>query len=317
MPRPTAKPVELSGTFEATRWRSPNEGDTYQVGFLDDGTAVCGNAPEGDLIPGVGYTFYGSWNTHARHGKQFKFSQYLKREPHSREGLVGYLRKFAPGVGPVIAGKLWDAFGSDAVTVLRSEPERAAEAVGPRLPVAKALEASAALKALAATEQTRIELLGLFAGRGFSGALVDLCIQQWGLLAPVRIKRDPFALLVHGFPSCGFARCDTLYLELGHNPARLKRQVICLWHLATSDTSGSTWLPADVLRQRLGEQVGAAKVKTKRAVQIGMRSGWLAVCHDEAGQVWIAEGKRARNEAYLAEKLLELVVAVNRMEVLA
>ena len=275
------------------------------IGYLEDGTCVKGNAEEGELVPGLPYQFFGSWEEHPKHGKQFKFQQFLKREPHSRHGLVAYLERYAPNIGPTLAARLYDAFGGEAVKVLRTQPEQAAAACD-RLTIEKAVEASEALKKLAALEDTKIELTNLFAGRGFPGALVDECVTKWHILAPARIKRDPFTLLVHGMAGCGFARCDRLYLDLGLPADRLKRQVICLWHVIRSDMSGNTWLPAEEVVQQLRQHVSGAAVKPQKAIRGGVMAGWLAKREDADGVLWIADGERAANEKYLAEQLIDL-----------
>lgn len=295
--------TDLIGVYANTRFRSTDS--TFVIGFLEDGTCVKGNAEEGELIPGCPYQFFGAWEEHAKHGRQFKFQQFLKKEPHSRHGLVAYLERYAPNIGPTLAARLYDAFGSEAVKVLRTQPEQAAAACD-RLTIEKAIEASHALKELVALEDTKIELTNLFAGRGFPGALVDACVAKWHILAPAKVRRDPFTLLVNGMTGCGFARCDRLYLDLGLPPDRLKRQVICLWHVINSDMSGNTWIAAHDAMTQLKQHVSGAAVKPKKAVRAGVLSGWLAKRIDAEGKWWLADGQRATNEKYLAERLLDL-----------
>jgi exodeoxyribonuclease V alpha subunit len=315
-----AQQTTHTGVFNRTRWRSPDEdGVTPRIiGCLEDGTTVIGQADDGDLVPGLTYQFYGRWEEHPEHGKQFKFSQLSIKEPHSRHGVIAYLIRYATGVGPAVASRIWDAFGAESVAVLRTQPELVVSImpIGRYLPLEKAQTASAALRDLAELEDTKIELTNLFAGRGFPGALIEECVDRWRILAPARIKRDPFCLLVEGLTGCGFARCDRLYADLGLPVDRIKRQVICLWHILKSDGSGNTWSDLDSAAVRLGEMIGGAKVKPKKAIKIGVRAGWLAVHEDESGKLWLAEGERARSESYLAEKLIELgkwaVIAQNR-----
>lgn len=294
---------ELTGIYETTRWRAKDDSN-YTIGLLDDGIAVCGTAEEGALIPGCSYLFRGRWDESAKFGKQFKFVQFVQREPASRHGLVHYLARYAPGIGPVIAGQLYDAFGGEACKVLRTKPELAVSAA-PRLTIERAHAAARALQALAALEETKIELTNLFAGRGFPGLLVDACCEKWGILAPRRVRRDPFTLLVNKLPGCGFLRCDRLYMDLGHNPGKLKRQMICLWHALNSDTSGNTWIPESQAIAALEAAVSGAKLKPEKALALGVRARWLARL--EHGQErWIADYERAKSERELAEQLIAM-----------
>ena len=302
-----SKQTSYVGVFDRVKWRAPDESNRI-IGTLEDGVTVLGVAEEGELVPGLPYEFFGIESIHEDYGKQLKFTMFTQKEPHSRHGVVAYLERYAPGVGPAVATRLWDAFGADAVKTLRTQPEAvvAIATIGRFLTLEKAQAASQALKAIAELEDTKIELTNLFAGRGFPGVLIEECITRWRILAPARIRRDPFSLLVYEMPGCGFARCDRLYTDLGLPLDRLKRQVICLWHVLHSDSSGNTWVPAEVAVERLGSMVSGAKVRPKKAILLGCRAGWLARRKDDAGKLWLAEGDRARAEAYLAEKLVEL-----------
>lgn len=286
---------ELSGVFDSTRWRAPDS--DYTIGYLEDSTCITGHAAEGELLLGLSYRFFGRWVEHAKYGQQFQFSHFVKVEPHTRHGVIAYLTKYAPNIGPATAARLWTAFGSNAVEVLRTQPEQAAAAVA-GLSHPGAVAAAARLEELAAMEDTKIALTDLFAGRGFPGALIDQLIERWKVTAPARVQRDPFTLLVNNFKGAGFARCDRLYLDLGLDPAKLKRQVICLWHIIHSDMSGSTWFAAKECVRQLGEHVSAVKVDGIRAVECGVRAGWLA-----RRDSWLAEGKKAASEERLAGRI--------------
>lgn len=272
---------------------------------------IKGRDDDCGLLPGLEYRIFGRWGEHPKHGPQFEFRQFVKSEPHSRHGLIHYLRRYAPGIGPALSGRLFDRYGSDAVLILRTEPERAAAEIhGLRIDIAK--DAAAALVPLAEFEETKIELTDLLAGRGFPHKLVDQCIKAFGILAPQRIKRDPFTLLVRGFSGCGFNRCDRLYMELGNDPTRLKRQMICAWHALKSDSSGNTWFPirtaVDAIVRNVG---GVGELRVKRALRLGQRSGWLRMRNDgpggKGGAWWVAEGRSGWNERVLAMCIGELM----------
>ena len=255
----TAQLDELTGVLNRERWRPSSSdidaGNHFVIADLEDKTSIKGNAAPGELIPGLTYRFFGNWDDpHPKYGRTFCFRQFTKAEPHSRFGLVKYLARYAPGVGPRIAGMLYDAFGSDACKTLRTDPERASGAVKGLTPE-KAREASKVLQELSLLEDTKIELTNLFAGRGFPSILVDQVIARWGVFSPKRIQKDPFSLLVYGFAGCGFARCDRLYMDLGLPPTKLKRQMICAWHTIREDRQGHTWLPIGQIDQLVKSSV--------------------------------------------------------------
>ena len=297
------KQTEFRGTFSREFIRFD---DSTLVGALSDGMRIKGKAEPGELIPGVPYIFFGVWGDY-RGEKQFQFKQFLKAEPHTKYGLVKYLESTAPNVGPVIAGRLFDAFKQDAVRVLRTDPAMASAAVS-GLPLDKAEEASHVLKLNAALEETRIDLMDLFVGRGFPSRLANEVINKWGVHAPGRIRRDPFSLLVEGFKGCGFARCDRLYTDLGLPLDSLKRQMICLWNAMQEQNNGHTWHPLWSITSQMKRLV-SGNVRPEKAIELGTRSGWLVVRGEEKDR-WIAIGHYAKNESQLAWSISRLIESV-------
>jgi len=306
--------VELTGTLLREKWRpkdSERPGDTFVMAELEDGTTVKGNAPVGDLTPGLPYKFVGQWEQPNKWGKQFKFTGFTKSEPHSRFGVIKYLQKYAPGIGPGIAGFLFDCYGSGAVKNLRNDPSRACIDVNRSARRCVLIEeaahnAAVALRELSLLEDTRIELANLMAGRGFPGSLTEILLKQWGPLAPVRIKRDPLSLMVYGFPGCGFARCDKLYCDLGLPPGRIKRQMICLWKAIKDNSDGHTWHPFAWANATLQKAIGGCPANLNRALKLGVRSGWLAVHTDAKGVHWVAHGEAARAEQEVVDSVAML-----------
>lgn len=267
---------------------------------------VTGNDHSGELAPGIEYRFLGQWVDNPKYGKQFKFDQYVQCEPNSRGGVVGYLKKNAPGVGPVIASRLWDSFQHDAVRILRTDPEQAASQTK-GLTFQTAREASAALELVKEHEETKIDLTNLLQGRGFPSSTIDNILKQWKLHAPKRIKKDPFCLLVAGFAGAGFSRCDALYIELGHNPAKLKRQMLCVWNEMRKDMQGHTWFSLSWCKSKIEQLIGSAETNPQRALKLGVRSKWLSARRDGDGQWWFSEKGKAGNERVIAEVVRRLL----------
>jgi exodeoxyribonuclease V alpha subunit len=296
MARP-AGPKELVGVVRRVQYRGD---DGFVVAALDCGAAVVGEDPAGDLMPGVTFRFLGRWTRHPQYGEQFAFSTFTRHAPHDEAGVIRYLKQEAPHVGEVIARKLWERYGSDAVVVLRTRPAEVAAAG--IMSAVHAGEAAAALEALAGMEATRIDLGALFDGRGFPRSLIQACIARWGSRAPERIRRDPFVLMTGGLSGCGFLRCDALYLALGHSPARLKRQALCCWQALREfgDRGGDTWFPVERVAQELRRKLRDA-ARPKDAAKLALRARWLARYRDRDGKLWLAEAEKAAAERRLAE----------------
>lgn len=309
----------LTGVLSRIVWSSPEDGNDYKIAKLSTGQTILGNAPENEFIIGQTYTLQGTW----KQGKEFRgvkerqfhFTKFERHEAHTRIGLVHYLEKFCPGIGPTLAGRIFDKYQQEAVSKLRTSPAEVAEAIhGISLEVAQA--ASEELKKNVKFEEARIELNQLFAGKGFSKQLINMTLKKWGVQAASRIRRDPFCLLVEGFPSAGFARCDRLYVEQGKKLYRLKRLMLFIWHQVRESLEGHTWhdakeIIAKLRRDASVSEEGADSMKSAdkrilRAIELGVRSGWLAIKKTDKG-IFVSEGKSAENEDVIADVVLKIV----------
>lgn len=314
---PTRAETELAGRLVRIRWQADDLAAI--IAYIDGGTAGspgdrCVRGPtDPDDFPAVGqqYRFFGKWELHAKYGEQFNFWTYTRVVPHDRAGVVAYLVAVADSIGEGRARKIWDAFGSDSVRIVREEPERIAGAGIMRIEAAR--EAAISLAEEVEFESVKIDLLALFAGRGFqAGKLIKETIKRWGAKAPEFIRRNPYLLMLRKMPSAGFKRCDKLYLDLGGDRGRLKRQALCAWDYLRRDSSGHTWFQARTVGQAVLDAVPAAVADPKRALRLAIKAGKLAKRRDDAGEVWLAETRHAWNEQTVAIKVQELLAAVPR-----
>jgi len=300
--------VEFTARFQSVIWAA-EDGSAVIASTVDSNggkhvvKGALGAGPS--FQSGLAYRFHGSWERHEKHGEQFVFATYSAVLPHDRRGIIVYLVSIAENVGEKRAERLWDIFGSDAVEVLRKQPERVVEAG--IMTADAAAEASQSLHDEAAFEHVKIDLLGMFAGRGFQAAkLIPACLQRWGARAAERVRHNPYLLLAKRLPSAGFNRCDRLYLDMGGNPRRLKRQALCAWNAIRSDSTGHTWFPGEnVARDLIAKVSGAEPV---RALRLALR-GKLLAKHKDATGVWLAENRKAHNEAIVADKVKEMIAA--------
>jgi hypothetical protein len=309
----------LTGVLSKIVWASPEDGNDYKIAKLSTGQTVLGNAPENEFIIGQTYTLQGSWKLGKEFRgvkeRQFHFTKFERHEAHTRIGLVHYLEKFCPGIGPTLAGRIFDKYQQEAVSKLRTFPAEVSETVpGISLEVAQA--ASEELKKNVKFEEARIELNQLFAGKGFSRQLINMVLKKWGVQAASRIRRDPFCLLVEGFPSAGFARCDRLYVEQGKKLYRLKRLMLFIWHQVRESLEGHTWHDAKEIIAKLRrdasvsdegtDSMKSADKRILRAIELGVRSGWLAIKKTDKG-IFVSEGQSAENEDVISKVVLGIV----------
>ena len=261
-----------------------------------------------ELTSGLSYRFYGTWQNHERHGKQFQAKTFVRCQPHGQAGVIRYLVTTCRGcgVGHGTAQKLWDAFQGDAVRILREQPEVAAAAVGMQhFTDAKAAAASAVLNEESALEAVSIDLIDLLGGRGFPRDTGKRAVAEWGNKAAGLVRKNPYLLM--RFRGCGFARTDQLYLDQGGNPASLKRQALCAWYAVARDTEGNTWHKPELVEAGLRARVSGAAVQPVPAMILAKRAGVLAVCRNGDGRPWLAEQRKADNERTVAEHVLAML----------
>jgi exodeoxyribonuclease V alpha subunit len=290
--------IELLVSLEKQRW-----GDTVILSCINERATrfsttevtVKTSAEPEELQVGITYRFYGYWTQHPRWGAQFHASSFVLCEPHGSAGIVAYLRR-APGVGAVTAMKLEELWGDRAVEFLREDPTRCVKESKLRgLNEERAERASVFLRRQKGTEDATIDLMGMFAGRGFPQKTAARSIRLWGNRAAKIVRQNAYRLLV--LPGCGFARCDQLFLALGGRPDRLKRQTLCIWNGMHRDGSGDTWFSTDFVNQTLSEQLGGCEKRAVKAVKLGLRANLLAVkAIQDTGERWIALQKNAEAE---------------------
>lgn len=296
---------ELIGVVCRIVWCADDS--SHVIAKLYDGTAVKGGIDGDGLELDTAYRFLGRWEEHPQHGRQFAFSTFVRDTPLDTNGIIKYLADECPGVGKKRAADLALIFGASAVEMVRTRPDKiAASGI---LNHDQAVAASAALAKLAAFERTKIDLFGLFTGRGFHGKLVPAAIRKWGAKAATIVRRDPFKLLTARLPSAGFRRCDKLYLDLGNPAHRLKRQMFVIWNALRSDSNGHTWIEAKSAARDIEATIGRTLARPKRAMQLGKRVKWLASWKDERGVVWLAEAEKARAEWRVSESVRRLNAA--------
>ncbi len=265
--------------------------------------SLLGDADPGEMKPQLPYRFWGRWETN-QFGDAFRFDSFAPAQPHGHAGVVKYLQQ-ARHIGIAYAELLWDAFGGDAVRVLREEPERAREAIGAKLSIEKAREAAKDLSELQVAENLTIQLYDLFDGRGFGKACVRQAIKLWGAGAVATLTRDPYrAMALRGV---GFLKADKFYLDLGKPPHKLKRQAFCLTYAVTrdSDQAGHAWVPLEQSVAYLKASVAGAEVLPEKALTLARRGRLLMTRQSPDGQLWAANIRRAVAEDYVCRHLVD------------
>ena len=327
-----AKLQEIEATYLGERFRFDEcvigEVEVPENGKPAHSLTIRGDADDSELRRGNRYRFYGRFSnyTNRRTGEtqpQFHFQTFVAAVAHDRASVVAYLVAAGSGLGlgPSTAAKAFDKWGAGCIAHIRQEPHDLIN-VNSRITPEQCEAISSKLKQQQATEDATIDLTSLLNGRGLPKTTARNAIKKWGNKAAELVRRDPYSLM--NFRGCGFKLCDSLYLELGHDPARLRRQALCAWYSIASQSTGDIWFPATQVIRAIEATIGSTNARPKAAIRMAMRLGRLSPDHygamagiktdgvngpiDASGSaVWLSEGRAAANEESLAKMVASAI----------
>ena len=128
----------LQGTISAVVYQNYDNGYSVLRLAVDNGenVNVVGTIP----MPCVGERLLvtGRWGNHSNYGRQFE-AEFLERMmPQTQMEILNYLSsRVIKGIGPKLAARIVDQFGSETLIVMEREPERLAQVPGISLEKAK------------------------------------------------------------------------------------------------------------------------------------------------------------------------------------
>ena len=123
----------LQGTIERVVFENVESG--YVIARLNSNSSpgelitVVGNLAS--INPGESLLLKGMWVNNPKYGRQFKIEQYETVLPSTIIGLRRYLGSgLIKGVGPVMANRIVDKFGSDTLEIIEHQPEKLSQVEG-------------------------------------------------------------------------------------------------------------------------------------------------------------------------------------------
>ncbi len=315
-PEETPPRKELRGVVERLTYQNPENGytvarlaperprDEARAAQADDRlVTIVGTLA--DLTPGEAIVAQGWWKNDAKHGWQFQVLDYRTSLPATTQGMRRYLGSgLVKGVGPVIAGRIVDAFGDGTFEVIDASPDRLTEVQG----IGKVRAAR-----IAATweEQRHIrEVMAALQGYGVSTSLAVRIYKRFGDDSGRVVAQEPYRLAREVW-GIGFKTADTIARAVGiapDAPARLQAGV--LHALGAAGDDGHTLLPERELLETAAELLGVEAEGLDAAVEALLATGDLVAAQraDTALRL-LALAPFARAESGLASRLVALAEA--------
>ena len=223
---------ELRGVVERITFQNPETGFTVsrlapergqdEPGRDDDRlVTLVGALP--DLQPGEAIVARGFWRNDPRHGWQFQALEYRTTLPATLQGMKRYLGSgLVKGIGPVMAGRIVDAFREDTFQVIDERVGRLTEVpgIGPK---------RAARIAATWDEQRHVrEVMAALQGHGVSTSLAVRIYKRFVDDSARVIAQEPYRLAREVW-GIGFKTADKIAQAVGiapDAPARLQAGVL-------------------------------------------------------------------------------------------
>ncbi|MGI6657817.1 MAG: ATP-dependent RecD-like DNA helicase [Dethiobacteraceae bacterium] len=237
---PTAAQIELRGRLEKIIY---NNGDYYVILLaVPEKPAVIATGSMFGVQEGDELTIWGKKVNHPTYGSQIKMERYEKAMPATKSALIDYLSSgLIKGVGPVLAKRLVETFGTDVLDIAMSEPIRLTEVKG--ISENKAEVISASITESIAFQQALSFLMPL----GVTPKTALKAYKRWGGGTTARIQENPYCLT--DLKMIGFTQADEIAQKLGIAPTSPFRIQAAILHTLrqASIRAGHCYLPTEEL----------------------------------------------------------------------
>ncbi len=257
--------VQIRGTVEDVLFANPENG--FAVIELDTGEELL--PVVGELCgvePGEELTITGSYASHPKFGYQFKAALFERSLPTSLTAIRKYLASGAvKGIGPALAGRIVDTFGSKTLEVLEKSPERLSEVKG--ISKRKAEELVQEFNQMFGMRMVMIFL----SSHGLSSSQSVKVYKKWGPMAMDLLKANPY-LLCGGEFGVEFEKADRMALSLEIPPDSPQRVFGGITYMLRHNLhNGHTCLSRDVVAAKCAQllQLSKDRVEAEIDTRIG------------------------------------------------
>ncbi|HZP53559.1 ATP-dependent RecD-like DNA helicase [Actinocrinis sp.] len=234
----------LEGVLERITYA--NEETGYTVARVDTGRGSADLLTVvGALLgaqPGESLRMRGRWGSHAQYGRQFHVENYTTVLPATIQGIQRYLGSgLIKGIGPKLAERIVEHFGTDTLTIIETDPQRLVEVptLGPK---------RTKLIADAWVEQKAIkEVMVFLQSVGVTTSIAVRIYKEYGDTAIDVVKSEPYKLASDVW-GIGFKTADAIAKAVGiphDSPERVKAGL--QYTLSQGSDAGNCFLPREKL----------------------------------------------------------------------
>jgi exodeoxyribonuclease V alpha subunit len=308
-PAPPA-PATLEAVLERITYANEETGYTVaRVATARSSDLLTVVGPLLGAQPGESLRLQGRWRSHPQYGRQFEVHSYTTILPATVQGIRRYLGSgLIKGIGPKLAERIADHFGTDTLRVIEEEPRRLVEVPG--LGAKRTAMIGAAWEEQKAIKEVMVFLQGV----GVSTSLAVRIYKHYGDQAIDVVRREPYKLATDVW-GIGFKTADTIARAVGiphDSDQRVKAGL--QFALSEASDSGHCYLPEEELVARAAELLGVAAELVSRCLEELVAEEGVVRERDPDGAatIWLVPFQRA--EVALAGGLRRLLeAAVDRL----
>ncbi|MBR5090842.1 MAG: ATP-dependent RecD-like DNA helicase, partial [Ruminiclostridium sp.] len=296
MPETKEEYITISGMAEEIVFKNTQNG--YIVITMDiDGRpeTVCGNL--GDIVEGESLVLRGNYTTSAKYGRQFKAVTCERKLPETPEEIRRYLGSgIIKGVGPAMAKKIVNAFGTETLSVIENDPMRLSTLNG--ISADKALFIGSEFRRLNGMRMI-VEFLQKYE---ISPLTASLVWQEYEGKSVELVMSDPYILCGEEF-SVAFGSADRIAFDLGLSMSGMSRiKAGITYVLRENAAAGHTCLPRNVLTEVVCPLIRVDEEDFDKALFAGIEEGIFSK-HETTRREYIFLSEYYHAERYITGKL--------------
>jgi exodeoxyribonuclease V alpha subunit len=253
----------LEGTIEQILFFNPENGYSVLRFQPEDGALISAVGTFPPLAAGERLKLVGKWELNPKFGRQFKVETFIPCLPVGAKGIEKFLAcGLIKGVGPVLAKRIVDKFGTETLEILSKGPQRMMEVEG-----VGAVKFEEIKRSWAEHEDIR-DLMIFLQDHGVSTSLATKIYRQYGSSAYGILKTNPYRL-AQDIWGIGFKTSDAIALKLGLDPASIERvKAFILFLLGKDNDQGHVFSFAEALARACAEEIETPREKFDRALSL-------------------------------------------------
>ena len=286
----------LEGVIDEVVYSNTENG--YSICVLDcmgEPVTIVGTMPfvgEGETVK-----VRGTWTVHPTFGRQFRVDYFEKALPNSAEAILKYLSSGAiKGVGPVLAGRILEAYGEDTLDIIENKHRWLCDIKG--ISPKKADEIHASFE-----EQYGMHAVMVYFGQFFGPSLSVRIYKRFGSAAVDLIRMNPYRLCKE-IDGIGFEKADSMAQKLGLPRESEERLAAGISYVLSSDAAqnGHTCLPEEILVNEGARILGVGAEAIRETIK-SMISRHRLVAEKTDGDRLIYNKESYDDEKFVADKL--------------